>query len=94
MTGPYFHNGSFEKLRDVVAFYATRDTAPEKWYPKGSGKFDDLPARDHVNVNVSEVPYDRKHGQKPRLTPAEIDAITAFLETLTDRPSHEDAPGR
>jgi cytochrome c peroxidase len=94
MTGPYFHNGSFEKLRDVVAFYATRDTAPEKWYPKGSGKFDDLPARDHVNVNVSEVPYDRKHGQKPRLTPAEIDAITAFLETLTDRPRHEDAPGR
>lgn len=87
VTGPYLHNGVFGKLRDVVAFYATRDTTPGKWYPKAGGKFDDLPARYQANVNVSEVPYDRKRGQKPRLTPAEIDAITAFLETLTDRPA-------
>lgn len=87
VTAPYLHNGVFGKLRDVVAFYATRDTEPAKWYPKKGGKFDDLPARYRANVNVSEVPYDRKRGQKPRLTPAEIDAITAFLETLTDRPT-------
>lgn len=87
VTGPYLHNGVFANLRDVVAFYATRDTTPAKWYPKAVGKFDDLPARYRANVNVSEVPYDRKRGQKPRLTPAEIDAITAFLETLTDRPA-------
>ena len=48
-------------------------------------KYDDLPAKFHANVNVKEVPYDRKPGQKPRLTDEEIDAITAFLETLTDR---------
>ncbi|MBM3579112.1 MAG: c-type cytochrome [Alphaproteobacteria bacterium] len=89
VTGPYLHNGVFDKLRDVVAFYATRDTDPGHWYPKDKRgkpeKFDDLPIAAHENVNVKEVPYDRKPGQKPRLTEKEIDAIVAFLETLTDR---------
>ena len=88
VTGPYLHNGVFTRLRDVVAFYATRDTTPERWYPKTAAgalvKFDDLPAKYHENVNVKEVPYDRRLGQKPRLSEREIDAITAFLETLTD----------
>jgi cytochrome c peroxidase len=90
ITGPYLHNGVFMKLRDVVAFYATRDTNPERWYPKRPdgtiAKYDDLPEKYHDNVNVKEVPYDRKPGQKPRLNDDEIDAIVAFLGTLTDRP--------
>jgi cytochrome c peroxidase len=89
ITGPYLHNGVFARLRDVVAFYATRDTNPERWYPKKKGKvakYDDLPKTFHDNVNVKEVPYDRKPGQKPRLDEEEIDAIVAFLQTLTDRP--------
>ncbi|MGJ0510396.1 MAG: cytochrome-c peroxidase [Methylocystis sp.] len=86
VTGPYLHNGVFQKLRDVVAFYATRDTDPARWYPKGE-KFNDLPAEDHGNVNTNEGPYDRKPGQKPRLSETDIDAIVAFLETLTDRPA-------
>jgi cytochrome c peroxidase len=86
VTGPYLHNGAFTKLRDVVAFYATRDTDPARWFPKGE-KFDDLPADYRGNVNTSEAPYDRKPGQKPRLSEKDIDAITAFLETLTDRPA-------
>ena len=89
LTAPYLHNGSLKSLRDAVAFYATRDTNPERWYPKGAKgkveKFDDLPAKYRPNVNVKEVPYDRKPGQKPRLSDEEIDAIAAFLETLTDR---------
>ncbi|QGM96609.1 cytochrome-c peroxidase [Methylocystis parvus] len=89
VTGPYLHNGVFTKLRDVVAFYATRDTDPARWYQKGAQgkaeKFDDLPAEYRENVNTQEVPYDRKAGEKPRLSEQEIDAITAFLETLTDR---------
>jgi cytochrome c peroxidase len=91
VTGPYLHNGVFTKLRDVVAFYATRDTDPSRWYPKGekgkAAKFDDLPSEYRENVNTEEVPYDRKEGQKPRLSEKEIDAVTAFLETLTDRPA-------
>jgi cytochrome c peroxidase len=85
VTGPYLHNGAFARLRDVVAFYATRDTDPAHWYP-GAKKFDDLPADYHGNVNTSEAPYDRKPGQRPRLSEKDIDAIVAFLETLTDRP--------
>ncbi len=87
VTGPWMHNGGLTKLRDVVAFYATRDTRPGRWYPGEKQKFDDLPAVYHANVNVAEIPYDRKAGQKPRLDDSEIDAIVAFLETLTDRPA-------
>jgi cytochrome c peroxidase len=80
----FMHNGYFSSLRDVVAFYVTRDTDPARWYPNGR-KFDDLPARYQGNVNVEEVPYDRKSGEAPRLDDAEIDAIVAFLATLDDR---------
>lgn len=85
VTGPYLHNGAFTKLRDVVAFYATRDTDPARWYPRAE-KFNDLPAEYRANVNTKEAPYDRKEGQKPRLSEKDIDAIVAFLETLTDKP--------
>ena len=88
ITGPYMHNGVFTSLRDAVKFYATRDTNPENWYGKGADgkvqKFDDLPAQYHDNVNVKEAPYDRKPGQKPRLNDRDIDALVAFLGTLTD----------
>ncbi len=84
----FFHNGQIASLRDAVAFYVRRDTHPAEWYPKdGRGKvakYDDLPARHHKNVNVDEVPYDRKPGQAPRLNAAEIDDLVAFLHTLTD----------
>ncbi|MCE2969099.1 MAG: cytochrome-c peroxidase [Burkholderiales bacterium] len=83
----YFHNGRFADLREVVDFYVTRDTAPERWYPVVDGvvrKFDDLPPAYHGNVNTSEAPYDRKAGDAPALTPDEIDAVVAFLRTLSD----------
>jgi cytochrome c peroxidase len=92
-TGPYLHNGVFASLREVVAFYATRDTDPARWYPKkdaATAKYDDLPEKFHDNVNVKEVPYDRKPGETPRLDDGEIDAIVAFLQTLTDRPAPAD----
>ncbi len=89
LRAPYFYNGSVATLREAVAFYATRDTNPERWYPKGADgaarKFDDLPEKYHDNVNVKEVPYDKRLGQTPRLNDHEIDAITAFLQTLTDK---------
>jgi cytochrome c peroxidase len=79
----FMHNGVFSRLRDVVAFYATRDTDPARWYPAGS-KFDDLPARYRKNINVTSVPYNRRRGERPLLDDADIDAIVAFLQTLTD----------
>lgn len=89
LTAPYGHNAAFRDLREIVSFYATRDTNPKRWYPQnhdGSvNTFDDLPKQYHANVNTSEPPYDRKPGEAPRLDALEIDAIVAFLKTLTDR---------
>ncbi len=86
----FFHNGQVTGLREAVAFYISRDTHPEKWYPSAKGKvrkFDDLPARYHRNVNIDEVPYDRKRGETPALSEQEIDDLVAFLQTLTDADS-------
>ena len=66
VTSPYMHNGVFESLRDAVAFYATRDTIRERWYPKG--KFDDLPLELHGNVDLDTPPYHRQPGRRPRST--------------------------
>ena len=84
----FFHNGRFKTLKDALTFYVQRDTNPEKWYPlAGDGtmkKFDDLPPEYHVNVNTSEAPYDRRPGDAPALSDAEIDDVIAFLRTLSD----------
>jgi len=83
----YFHNGVFHSLRDVVDFYVTRDTHPEKWFPRSAlgqiAKFNDLPPQYHGNVN-NDPPFAPLAGNKPRLNAAEIDAVVAFLETLSD----------
>jgi cytochrome c peroxidase len=81
----YLHNGVFSRLGDVVAFYATRGTDPKRWYPRGI-KYDDVPEKYRKFINERLVPYDRQLGQPPRLDDREIDAIVAFLDTLTDAP--------
>ena len=96
-TPPYFHNGSFDDLREVVDFYVRRDTHPEDWYPRDGDavrKFDDLPAGMSDVVNVAEVPYDRKLGGVPALTSAEIDDVVAFLKTLDDGDAPQVVPDR
>lgn len=77
----YFHNGSFSSLEAVVRFYATRDTAPQRWY--AGRKFDDQPPGLEANVN-REAPFGGQPGGKPALTEREIADIVAFLHTLTD----------
>lgn len=83
LTAPYMHNGRFATLREAVAFYATRDTHPERWYPQAR-KFDDLPPALRGNVDVDTRPYHRQPGQRPALADEEIDDIVAFLHTLSD----------
>lgn len=84
----FFHNGSFRSLRDVVDFYVTRDITPERWYPRGPDgrvrKFDDLPAAYQANVKADAPPFLPWPDGRPRLSPAEIDDVVAFLRTLTD----------
>lgn len=84
----FFHNGVFASLREVLEFYARRDTEPQRWYRPGAGGapqlFDDLPPEMRANVNRSEVPYDRRPGMAPALDAAEIADLLRFLATLND----------
>ncbi|HEY1534547.1 MAG TPA: hypothetical protein VGF76_11025, partial [Polyangiaceae bacterium] len=78
----FMHNGAFSSLRDVVEFYASRSTNPRRWYK--AQQFDDLPAQYRQYVNVDQAPYNRRVGNAPALDASEIDAIVAFLGTLSD----------
>ncbi len=117
ITAPYFHNGVFSTLRDVVRWYVTRDLAtnPDNnpdpqmnpYNPAGSFYlaadgtadallYNDLPLVYDAAVNIGEVPYTPPAidgGQAPTLSSDEIDAVVAFLCTLTDGfdPAHPEA---
>jgi cytochrome c peroxidase len=108
VTAPYFHNGAFATLLEVLRWYVTRDVAvntgnnPDPqlnpYVPAGSfylaadGSpdallYNDLPQAFDANVNIGEVPYTppaRDGGQSPTLDDDEIEAVIAFLCTLTD----------
>ena len=87
----FMHNGAFRSLRDVVLFYATRATNPKRWYRSGV-PFDSVPAKLRGRVNVTSPPYNRKPGEAPALDDREIDAVVAFLRTLTDARYRTTAP--
>ena len=74
----FFHNGVFHSLKDVLEFYASRDSNPAKWYPQ-MAIFDDLPAEYGANID-----RDPPFGRSPALSAQEIDDVIAFLKTLTD----------
>ncbi|MDF1620224.1 cytochrome-c peroxidase [Pseudothioclava nitratireducens] len=78
VTGPYMHNGVFEDLRSVIVFYNKYNSRldesqinPETGQPFG-------PPEIAENISLSDL----EHG--PALDDFAIDAIVAFLETLTD----------
>jgi len=78
VTGPYMHNGVFEDLRTVVLFYNkynTRDAA-RLVNPETGAEWE--PAEVPENLSLEEL----EHG--PALDDKRVDAIVAFLETLTD----------
>ena len=84
----FFHNGIFHSLRQVLDFYVNRDLHPERFYPRDAAgdviKYNDLPARYRTNVDAVDPPFDRRPGDPPALTPAEIQDVISFLDTLTD----------
>jgi cytochrome c peroxidase len=87
LRGAFYHNGAVHSLRDAVAFYATRDSAPERWYPRRAdgtvAKFDDLPERYRANID-NEAPFGRKPGDPAALSNQKIDDIGACLQALAD----------
>lgn len=78
VTGPYMHNGIFANLRTAVAFYNKFNTTapsaqinPETGEVWGRTEFENT-------ISVEEL----THG--PALEEERIDALVAFLKTLTD----------
>ncbi|MCB0343841.1 MAG: c-type cytochrome, partial [Bdellovibrionales bacterium] len=77
VTGPYMHNGVFADLRTVVLFYdkfnnAARTVNPETGQPWRGAEFPST-------VNFEELEA------APALSDEDVDALVAFLRTLTDR---------
>jgi len=87
----WMHNGFFKDLRDVVSFYATRNSDPKRWYgPKGIAN--DLPIAYVGNIINDRVPFNRPASAGPALTEREIDDVVAFIKTLSDAPTQPPAP--
>lgn len=78
VTGPYMHNGVFEDLRTVVLFYNIYNTKSEarRINPETGAPFaaPEVPQ----NLSVEELT------SGPALENREVDALVAFMRTLTD----------
>jgi len=79
VTGPYMHNGVFQDLRTVVLFYdkynsrsKQRQINPETGKPWGAAE---VP----INLSLKELETG------PALKTQRIDALVAFMKTLTDK---------
>lgn len=75
VTAPYMHNGIFQELRTVLLFLDSynnpiRKINPETQQPWGEAEYATTMAHDKL--------------KSPALTDNEIDALEAFLKTLTD----------
>ena len=92
--GAFMHNGFFTSLRDVVSFYATRDSNPTRWYASGA-QFDDVPSgyARATSTFQPRAPFQPAAAMPVHLDEHEIDAITAFLQTLDDGYGASHVPG-
>jgi cytochrome c peroxidase len=78
ITGPYMHNGVFQDLRTTILFYDKYNNSTRKLNPE-TGQ----PWREpEVNQNLA---LEDKEFSAPALTDNEVDALVAFLKTLTDQ---------
>jgi cytochrome c peroxidase len=77
------HNGFFNNLSDVVSFYATRNSDPQRWYG-ASGIPNDLPAQYQANLETRRPPFNHPAGNGPLLNATQISELVAFMNTLSD----------
>ncbi|WFN85962.1 cytochrome-c peroxidase [Agrobacterium pusense] len=79
VTGPYMHNGVFKDLRTVVLFYVKyKSKKPSRQINPETGRAWDAPEVPE-NIAMAELT------SAPALDDKRVDAIVAFLKTLTDR---------
>ncbi len=78
VTGPYMHNGVFQDLRTVVLFYNRYNSKSEaaQINPETGQHWGDAPVPETLSVQ------ELTHG--PALEARRVDALVAFLKTLTD----------
>ncbi|AIL32899.1 methylamine utilization protein MauG [Basilea psittacipulmonis DSM 24701] len=76
VTGPYMHNGVFQHLRTVIQFYNKYNDPKDNINPETGLPW--APPEVEDNIALDEL-------KAVALTPAKIDALVAFLETLTDK---------
>ena len=78
VTGPYMHNGVFKDLRTVVLFY-------NKYNSKSPKR--QINPETNAPWEVPEVPENlsMKELKAPALDERRVDALVAFLKTLTDK---------
>lgn len=79
----FMHNGFFKDLREVLAFYATRNADPRRWYGS-AGVPNDLPLAYQKNIVSDHAPFDRPRTAGPAFSPMEAEDMIAFLHTLSD----------
>ena len=79
VTAPYMHNGVFTDLRTTVVFYNKYTSAHPRWTinPELGEPWGDAEVADNLSL------YELRSGLS--LDDARIDALVAFMETLTDR---------
>ncbi|WP_346433223.1 hypothetical protein [Marinomonas rhodophyticola] len=77
VTGPYMHNGVFKDLRTVVLFYDKYNNPMRKLNPETGEPW----AEPEVAENIDLVSLEKG----PALPDQRVDAIVAFLKTLTDQ---------
>jgi len=79
VTAPYMHNGAFRDLRTTILFYNKyNSTAPRRQIDPETGKAW-APPEVGENISLKELETG------PALEDKRVDALIAFLKTLTDR---------
>lgn len=76
VTGPYMHNGIFKDLETVVLFYDKYNNSERVINPESGKKWADAEISHSVNL---------KDLKAKKLTDRKVQALVAFLKTLTDK---------
>jgi len=77
VTGPYMHNGVFQKLSTVVEFYDKYLNKERIFNPETGEKWEKAEVKENINMKLL------KKG-KP-LSDRKVKALVAFMNTLTDK---------
>lgn len=77
VTGPYMHNGVFQDLRTVVLFYDKYNNPTRTINPETGKPWAEPEVAENIDFENLEI--------GPALPDQRVDAIVAFLKTLTDK---------